>query len=103
MSVTVMLALMLTLLLIGNIPVAFAFGISSALYILTNDVPVAIIIQRTFYGIHDFTLLAIPLFILAGNVMNVSGVSSRIFQFANALVGHTKGGLANVCVVASML
>ena len=103
MSATAMALLMLALLLFGNIPVAFAFGIASTLYILTNDLPIALTIQRTFYGIHDFTLLAIPLFVLAGNVMNISGVTIRILRFANALVGHTRGGLANANVVASII
>ncbi|MCY4496918.1 MAG: TRAP transporter large permease [Rhodospirillaceae bacterium] len=103
MSAAAMALLMLGLLLFGNIPVAFAFGIASTLYILTNDLPVALTIQRTFYGIHDFTLLAIPLFVLAGNVMNISGVTIRILRFANALVGHTRGGLANANVVASII
>ncbi len=103
MSAFVMVAIMLTLLLFGNIPVAFAFGIASTLYIFFNDLPLALTIQRTFYGIHDFTLLAIPLFILAGNIMNISGVTHRIFRFANAVVGHTHGGLANANVVASII
>ena len=98
-----MAVLMIGLLLFGNIPVAFAFGIASTLYIFTNDLPIALTIQRTFYGIHDFTLLAIPLFVLAGNVMNISGVTNRILKFANALVGHTRGGLANANVVASII
>ena len=103
MSAAAMALLMLGLLLFGNIPVAFAFGIASSLYIFTNDLPIALTIQRTFYGIHDFTLLAIPLFVLAGNVMNISGVTNRILKFANALVGHTRGGLANANVVASII
>ena len=103
MSAYTMVVIMLALLLFGNVPVAFAFGVASTLYIFFNDLPIALTIQRTFYGIHDFTLLAIPLFILAGNIMNVSGVTKRIFEFANALVGHTHGGLANANVVASII
>ena len=103
MGAAAMALLMTGLLLFGNIPVAFAFGIASTLYIFTNDLPIALTIQRTFYGIHDFTLLAIPLFVLAGNVMNISGVTNRILKFANALVGHTRGGLANANVVASII
>jgi C4-dicarboxylate transporter DctM subunit len=59
--------------------------------------------QRVYASVNSFTLLAIPLFILAGLLMNMSGVSVRLFAYANTLVGHKKGGLGHVNVLASML
>ena len=54
-------------------------------------------------GINNFTLLAVPFFVLAGNLMNGGGVTNRIFGFAKAMIGHKKGGLAHVNVLASLI
>jgi len=68
-----------------------------------SPVPMSLVVQRMSSGIDSFPLLAIPLFVLAGNLMNVGGIASRIFEFAVALVGHLRGGLAQVNIFASLI
>src|SRR5690606_40565564 len=67
--------------------------LSSLLILLVEDVPLAIITQRTFSGINSFSLMAVPFFILAGNVMQGGGIARRLMDFANALVGWFRGGI----------
>lgn len=94
---------LIALLLLG-VPVAFSMGIVSVAYLLLEGgVPWAVVSQRMSQGTDSFTLLAIPMFILAGALMNTSGVTKRLFHFANLLVGHLVGGLAHVNVVASVI
>jgi tripartite ATP-independent transporter DctM subunit len=87
-----------------ELPVAFAL-IAAALAWLNfaSPVPMSLVVQRMTSGIDSFPLLAIPLFVLAGNLMNVGGVAARIFDFAVALVGHLRGGLAQVNILASLI
>ena len=102
-----MLALMLVaviVLLFTGIPVAVAIGLPSLVYVIFNDtIPNFTAIQRMVAGANAYALLAIPFFIFAGNLMNESGVTNRIFGFANKLVGHIRGGLGHVNVVASII
>jgi C4-dicarboxylate transporter DctM subunit len=95
-------ATFLLLLLLG-FPIAFALGLSAFVYILFTDLPIIIIPQKMYAGLDVFVLLSIPGFILAGNLMNASGITSRIIRFCNALVGHIRGGLGLANVGASML
>ena len=92
------------LLLIIEIPVAFALAFSS-LGVIWHDqtVPLTIVVQRMASGIESFPFLAIPLFILAGNLMNRAGIAARIYAFALSLMGHIRGSLAHVNVLASMI
>lgn len=90
------------LLLLG-VPVAFDVGIASAIYLFLNGKDLIILTQRIFAGGDSFTLMAIPLFIFAGEIMNACGVTKRIVNFANELVGFIHGGLAHVKILASML
>ena len=90
------------LLLLG-VPIAFAMIGSALLVIAIEGFPLSIFAQRVSSGIQSFPLLAVPLFILAGNLMNESGMSERLFAFARALIGHIRGGLAHVNIVASVL
>jgi tripartite ATP-independent transporter DctM subunit len=92
----------LVLLLIG-IPVPFAFGLVSLFYLFQLDIPLMTLPQRMVAGADSFPLMAIPLFILAGVLMNNSGATKRLLGLAEALVGHMRGGLAQVNVVSSML
>jgi len=87
-----------------ELPVAFAL-IAAALAWLqfASPVPISLVVQRMSSGIDSFPLLAIPLFVLAGNLMNVGGIATRIFDFAVALVGHLRGGLAQVNIFASLI
>lgn len=93
-----MLFIVFIVLLFSGMPIAFSLGISSLLYIVLNDIPLNVIPQKMFEGINSFTLLCIPGFILAGNLMNAGGITKRIINFANNVVGHIRGGLglANV-------
>jgi tripartite ATP-independent transporter DctM subunit len=91
-------------LLILGLPVALAMGVSSLLYIVaTGTAPDVILAQRMIAGVESFPLLAVPFFILAGNLMNIAGVTGRIYSFAVALVGWMKGGLGQVNIIGSVI
>ncbi|MBI2322687.1 MAG: TRAP transporter large permease [Chloroflexi bacterium] len=90
-------------LLVLGVPVAFSIGISSVLYFVLGGVELIIAAQQVLAGPDSWVLLALPSFILAGMLMNASGISARLVAFANALVGHIRGGLALANVVDSML
>jgi tripartite ATP-independent transporter DctM subunit len=97
----------LILLLILGVPVAISMIGASAVVLGFmrgwEDIPFSMIAQRTLYGVNNFTLLAIPAFLLIGKLMNAAGISDRVFDVARTLVGHMKGGLGHVNVVASMI
>ncbi|MDR3561130.1 MAG: TRAP transporter large permease [Negativicutes bacterium] len=87
-----------------NIPIAFSLVLTTVVLMLfMGDFSALTISQSTLRGIDNFPLMAIPFFMLAGEIMNVGGMSKRIVQFANVLVGHVVGGLGYVTVVASMI
>ena len=88
--------------LLCGVPIAFALLLSSLLVIHIADLPSVVMIQQMFNGINTFTLLALPFFFLAGNVMSDGGISERLVKLAMALVGHFRGGLAHVNVVVGM-
>jgi tripartite ATP-independent transporter DctM subunit len=100
--VLVLFTSFLVLLAIG-IPVAFSLGISSLIYFLGAGMPLPMYSQRFFAGLDSFTLLCIPGFVLAGNLMNFGGITEKLIGFCNKIVGHFTGGLAIANVVASML
>ena len=92
------------ILVVLEVPVAFAMGLSAiATIVFTQPIPLSIVVQRMGTGLDSFVLIAIPLFVLAGHLLNRAGIADRIFAFADALVGHIRGGLAHVNVVASMI
>lgn len=91
-------------LMICGVPVALAMAGSSLLYILVSGtVPDVVIAQRMIAGVESFPLLAVPFFILAGNLMNIAGVTGRIYSFAVALVGWMRGGLGQVNIIGSVV
>jgi len=96
---------LLFLALMGSgIPVAIAMAGSSLIFVMaTGLVPDFVVIHRMVSGIDSFPLLAVPFFILAGNLMNSAGITNRIYNFALALVGWLRGGLGHVNVVGSMI
>lgn len=96
------LGLLVALLVIG-LPVAFAIVIVVALFVGQSPFPISLLAQRIFAGIDSFAILAIPLFVLAGELMNASGITGRIINFANVLVGHTRAGLAQVNIWSSVI
>jgi len=93
----------LLLLVFLGFPVCFAIGLTSLLYILKEGMVLITIPQRMVAGIDTFVFLAVPFFILAGNLMNTGGVTMRIFRFANSVVGFIPGGLGHANVVASII
>ena len=86
-----------------GVPVAFSLGIASCIYFLGSGMPIVQFAQRFFAGMDSFTLLCIPGFTLAGNLMNQGGISDKLLGFADALVGHLRGGLAYANILASMV
>ena len=94
--------LMIALIIVG-MPVAFALLISSLVYLLAEGVNLSMLAQSLVRGVDSFTLLAVPFFLLVGELMNSGGITNRIIDMARVLVGHFKGGLAQVNNVASLL
>lgn len=100
---TALLAIVFLCTLVLGIPVAFCLALTSLVVLLVlGNVPLHLIPQRMFTGMDSFPLMAVPFFILAGDLMNSAGITHRIVRFATALVGSIRGGLAHVNVVASM-
>jgi TRAP-type C4-dicarboxylate transport system permease large subunit len=92
------------LLMIMGVPVAVSMAVASVAYLLIYGIaPDLIAAQRMIAGVESFPLLAVPFFILAGNLMNIAGVTGRIYTFALALVGWMKGGLAQVNIIGSVI
>jgi tripartite ATP-independent transporter DctM subunit len=92
------------LLTVINVPIAFALSITTIFFLLWNGTaPLSVVPLNLFSGASSFPLLAIPLFILAGGLMETSGISLRLVNLANSLVGFIRGGLAMVTVVATMI
>jgi tripartite ATP-independent transporter DctM subunit len=102
MGIEVMFVILFALLVFG-VPVAVALAGASAIYILSGNVPPMVVAHRVINGVDSFPLLAVPFFILAGNLMNTAGITERIFNFALALVGWMRGGLGHVNVGASVI
>jgi tripartite ATP-independent transporter DctM subunit len=87
----------------ANCPFAFSMLLSSFVYVLVKDIPLTIMAERISSGLDSFPLVAIPFFILAARIMNSGGITKRMFDFCLAFIGHVKGGLAYVNVLASMI
>jgi TRAP-type C4-dicarboxylate transport system permease large subunit len=99
-----MLKILFLIFMSGGVPVAIAMAGSSLVYILwTGELPPFAVVHRMIGGIDSFPLLAVPFFILAGNLMNNAGITTRIYNYALALVGWLKGGLGHVNVVGSVI
>ena len=99
-----MLKIIFLILMSGGIPVAIAMAGASMIYLFWQDTtPPFVVIHRMVSGIDSFPLLAVPFFILAGNLMNNAGITNRIFNYALALVGWLKGGLGHVNVIGSVI
>ena len=84
-------------------PVAFSLGLSSLIYFTGAGMPITTFAQRFFAGLDSFTLLCIPGFTLAGNLMNQGGISDKLMDFCDTLLGHLTGGLAYANIMASMI
>ncbi|MBV7395939.1 TRAP transporter large permease [Mameliella sediminis] len=94
----------LVITLIIGLPLPFSMGIASvaALMVMDLGIPLVVVPQRMIAGIDNFAFMAIPFFLLVGELMNTAGITQRIINLSNALVGHIAGGLAQVNVVSSM-
>ncbi|MEG2290100.1 MAG: TRAP transporter large permease [Clostridium sp.] len=100
------IAIALVILLLGGIPISIGLGIASLLAILPTlnfDAAVLTAAQRIFSGISVFTLIAIPFFILAGNIMNKGGIALRLINFAKVLTGRMPGAMAHTNSIANMM
>lgn len=98
------LGVSLAILFILGVPIAVAIGLASVIGIeVHGGLPLLLVAQRMFTGIDSFPLMAIPLFILAGNLMSAGGISHRLVELAKSLVGGMQGGLACTCVLTCML
>lgn len=92
------------LLLVLGIPVGVALVMIPLLFLLMDpQVPLLVIPQRMFGAMDSFPLMAVPFFVVVGQVMNAGGITDRIFNFANCIIGHVRGGLAQVNILASLL
>jgi TRAP-type C4-dicarboxylate transport system permease large subunit len=99
-----MLKIFFLFLMAGGVPVAIAMaGASLAYIVMSGNQPALTVVHRMIGGIDSFPLLAVPFFILAGNLMNNAGITNRIYNFALALVGWLKGGLGHVNVLGSVI
>ncbi len=102
MTVALMLGLMVLLLLAG-MPVAFAMGAVSTLYLFVADIDIGMLTQRSTASVNAFLILAIPFFYLAGELMNACKLTDRIIAMTRAFVGHLPGGLAQINVASSVI
>ncbi|MGK2927755.1 MAG: TRAP transporter large permease [Lysobacterales bacterium] len=102
MILAILLATFALLLVLG-MPIAFCLAIASLAAILSMDLSPLVLLQRMFAGVNSFALIAIPFFIYSGELLLHSGASDRMVRFANALVGHWRGGLGQVNVLTCLL
>ncbi len=102
MTILILTVLFLVFLFAG-VPVAFALGIPSLFYLLVKDIPLSFVSHIMVSPLKNYVLVALPAFLLSGRMMNSSGITDRMFKFAQALVGRFRGGLAYTNVVASAM
>lgn len=99
----ILLFVVFLILVMIHVPIAIALSLSSIIIIgIIGEIPLVILPQKMFAALDSFPLMAAPFFILAGKLMEVGGISERLVNFANSLVGQLKGGLAHVSLVACM-
>jgi len=104
MQLMIAVVVILFLLMLMRVPISFSLCIATiAGVLLTAKLPVMIVVQRMYNSLDSFTLIAVPLFILTGNIMAMGGVMNDLLAFSDVLVGRFRGGLAYVNVVQSML
>ena len=100
MTYFIMFGVFFLLLMIGA-PIALSLGLSSLLALLYNGTSLTLVASNVYSGIGKYLLLAIPFFVLSGNIMARAGISERLIAFIDALLGHLRGGIAMVCVVVA--
>ena len=85
-----------------GLPIAFGLGVAAVVMALLSDIPLSIMVEQSVRGVNSFPLLAIPFFILVGEVMSNGGIARRLMELAGALVGFVRGGLGQVAITGSM-
>ncbi|NLC50853.1 MAG: TRAP transporter large permease subunit, partial [Firmicutes bacterium] len=98
----IMFSILILLLLLG-LPVAISLGVISSAWVYMAGRSLQMIASRVYAGIDSFVLMAIPFFVLAGEIMNSSGITDRIIRFVNLIVGRVRGGLAQANIYASVV
>ncbi len=99
---TILMISFLVLMTIG-IPIGFSMAISSMIALAVNQTPLFVVVQRMITSVDSFSLMAIPFFMIAGELMDSGGISRRLVRFANACVGSIRGGLGMTCVLSSAI
>jgi len=102
---TLLIFAVLLVLIIIDLPIAVAIGLTAIAFFvgLGNESLLTMLPQRMYASTTGFTLLAVPFFILAGNLMNTGGITNRIFRFTKAVIGHLPGGLGQVSIIANVI
>jgi tripartite ATP-independent transporter DctM subunit len=99
--------IVLLLLICVGLPIALSMGATTMVAVAfkrgIGDIPHSMMAQRMVYGVNSFPLLAIPFFLLVGRLMNIGGITDRIYTFCSVLIGHVRGGLAHVNILGSMI
>lgn len=99
--------IVLLLLIFVGLPIGFSMGATTMIAVAVKrgigDIPHTMMAQRMVYGVNSFPLLAIPFFLLVGRLMNIGGITDRIYNFCTVLIGHVRGGLAHVNILGSMI
>ncbi|KAF0226534.1 MAG: TRAP dicarboxylate transporter subunit, partial [Beijerinckiaceae bacterium] len=90
-------------LFVFGFPVVLAIAIPCVVYILANGLPLELVAQRTLYALDSFPLVAVPVFLFVGSLMNSAGISKYIYTFADTAVGRLPGGLAQVNIFGSLV
>ncbi|MBQ8217531.1 MAG: TRAP transporter large permease [Oscillospiraceae bacterium] len=102
MEILIALLIMLVMILLG-VPICFSLGLAAVYALFTRDISFQLIPQRMYTSIDQFALLAIPLYIFVGEAMNTGGVTDRLFGFCRKMLGHVRGSLGHVNVMASVI
>jgi C4-dicarboxylate transporter DctM subunit len=97
------LAIVLIAAFLVGIPIAFALGLASLAFLLKSDIPLVLIVQRMYTGVDFFPLVAVPLFVFAGFLMETGGISRRIVDLALSIVGPVRGSLGMGAVASEMI
>ena len=102
-TLILLIAVFASFVVIG-VPIALSLGLASLIAVFfTTDQPLLVLMQKVQYGADSYLMMAIPLFVLAANIMNKSGVTDRLFRFARAIVGFMPGALGHANIVASII
>lgn len=103
-SMILLVVVLFCILLVLGVPVAYSMAVSSIVVIVADPaLPSTIMAQKIFTSLDSFSFIAIPLFMMAGSLMNASGITEKLIEFCRALVGHLKGVSAHATVITGML